>query len=235
MQKPSSHESWRMFDRISSSYDLINRVLSLGMDRRWRKKAASFLPHKERLRLLDLATGTGDQLIASFESGASVGAAVCIDLSAEMLQRAEEKLRQKSYCAQVEWMRADAQMLPFPEESFDAATFSFGIRNVPDPLASLKEIHRVLKPEGRCLILEFSLPPQPIRAFYLLYLRHLLPRIGGWLSKDRSAYRYLNETIESFPYGRTFAGWMNQAGFQRVRIVRLALGGVSLYIGEKTE
>ncbi len=226
-------DSWKMFDAISSTYDRTNRILSFGMDRGWRRKVASFLPQQKQLRVLDIASGTGDQLIALFECGAPIEAAAGIDLSQEMLDLAKQKVEAKRYWSKIEWLRADAGNLPFPEETFDAATFSFGIRNVPDPFQSLKEIKRILKPNGRALILEFSLPPYPIRPVYLLYLRHLLPRIGGLVSRAPAAYRYLNQTIESFPFGKAFCSLMEQAGFSQVKAHRMAFGAVSLYVGEK--
>ena len=234
MIEPPRLDSWKMFDRISSHYDRVNRILSFGMDRGWRRSVSRFLPAGKNLRLLDLATGTGDQLIALFESGASIGAASGIDLSTEMLEIAKKKVYDKAYWSKIEWLRADAEALPFPDGSFDAATFSFGIRNVPDPAKSLREIERVLKSRGRCLILEFSLPPRPIQGLYLLYLRHLLPRIGGFVSKVPAAYRYLDETIETFPSGSHFCRLLEKAQFQNVSAHRMAFGAVTLYIGEKS-
>lgn len=228
MQSPSRQDIWKLFDAISPTYDKVNRILSFGLDRRWRDKIVKYLPPKANLKVLDLATGTGDQALAILNSKASVQSLTGIDLSLEMLAIAKDKLREKA-----QLFKADAEKLPFQKGSFDAASFSFGIRNVNDPLASLKEIFRVLKPKGRCLILEFSLPPQPIRPFFLFYLRQILPRLGGLLSKNKEAYRYLNQTIESFPCGKEFCLLMKEAGFSRIRIVPMALGGVSLYIGEK--
>jgi len=233
MANPSRHDVWKMFDLISPTYDRINRVLSFGMDQGWRKEVVKHLPKNQNLKLLDLATGTGDQLISLFESGASIQKASGIDLSSEMLLLAEKKIKKKPYSAQIEWIRADAEKIPFQERSFDAATFSFGIRNVTDPLVSLKEIHRVLKPGGRCLILEFSLPPRPIRGLYLFYLRNLLPRIGGLLSSQPAAYRYLNQTIETFPSGKEFLDLMEQASFKKTHQRPMAFGGVTLYVGDK--
>jgi demethylmenaquinone methyltransferase/2-methoxy-6-polyprenyl-1,4-benzoquinol methylase len=228
MQTPSKQDIWKLFDTISPTYDKVNRVLSFGLDRKWRKQVAKYLPPKANLKVLDLATGTGDQALALLNSKASIHSLIGIDMSGEMLEIAKTKLQNRA-----QLFKANAEKLPFPKAHFDAASFSFGIRNVTDPLSSLKEIFRVLKPKGRCLILEFSLPPQPIRSFFLFYLRHILPRIGGFLSKKKEAYRYLNETIESFPCGKEFCLLMKEAGFSRVRVIPIALGGVSLYIGEK--
>lgn len=227
MTSPTRKDVWKMFDRISATYDKVNRVVSFGMDLRWRKKLAQHLPKKKHLDILDLATGTGDQAIQIMRSKASIKSITGIDLSKEMLNLAKIKIPEmKIICA-------DAEKLPFAKESFDAASFSFGIRNVPTPLNALNEIYRVLKPKGRCLILEFSMPPWPIKSFYLFYLRHILPKIGGFLSKDQAAYRYLNETIEEFPSGPNFCKIMKRAGFSRIQAVPMNLGSVTLYIGEK--
>ena len=228
MTNPSRQDIWKMFDVISPTYDRINRILSLGMDQRWRKQVATHLPPQKNLKILDLATGTGDQALALLNSKASIHSITGIDLSGEMLELAKKKIPGK-----VEFLRADAEKLPFPSGHFDAATFSFGIRNVNDPLHTMKGIYRVLKPKGRCLILEFSLPPKPIRGPFLFYLRHILPRIGGFLSRKPAAYRYLNQTIEQFPSGKDFCLLMKEAGFTRLREIPMALGGVTLYIGEK--
>ncbi len=229
-----AQDSWKMFNQIASTYDRINRVLSFGMDQGWRRKVAQNLPAKKNLRLLDLATGTGDQLISLFEHGASIYKASGIDLAKEMLLIAKDKVSLKLYKDKIDLICADAQKLPFPENTFDAATFSFGIRNVPNPLLALQEIYRTLKPQGKCLILEFSLPPQPIRGMYLLYLRHLLPRIGNFMSKQSKAYTYLNRTIETFPSGDNFISLMKEASFRKLVQYPMALGAVTLYSGTKT-
>ncbi len=217
-----------MFNAIAPSYDGINRILSLGMDLHWRKTLVRHLPLRENLTVLDLATGTGDQILAILKKHPFPQRVVGIDLAQEMLEQAKQKLPPN-----VELLCADALNLPFTDESFDASTFSFGIRNVENPLTSLQEIYRVLKPKGRCLILEFSLPKPPIRTLYLLYLRHFLPRLGALLSNHPSAYRYLNQTIESFPYGADFCSLMKKARFTQIRAIPLAFGAVTLYFGDK--
>lgn len=233
MPNPEKRDIWKMFNQISPTYDRLNQILSFGMDQRWRRSLARYLPKRSSLRLLDLATGTGDQMISLFEAGAPIAAATGIDLADGMIAIGKEKVEKKPYWNKIEWLRADAEALPFSDDSFDAATFSFGIRNVSDPLRSLKEIHRVLKPRGKCLILEFALPPQPIKSLYLIYLRHILPRIGGFYSKVPAAYRYLDETIETFPCGRAFCSLMESAGFHSAAVHWMALGAVALYVGEK--
>lgn len=228
MNTPSRESVWKMFNRLSPTYDRINRIVSFGQDKRWRKKVAAQLPNQKKLKVLDLATGTGDQALALLESSASIQTLVGIDLAEEMLAIAKRKIPSR-----VEFMKADAEKLPFRADFFDATTFSFGIRNVKNPLLSLKEIYRVLKPKGRSLILEFSLPPQPIRSFFLFYLRHIMPKIAGLISRNYSAYRYLNQTIETFPSGKEFCLLMKEAGFTRIRTIPMNLGAVTLYIGEK--
>jgi demethylmenaquinone methyltransferase/2-methoxy-6-polyprenyl-1,4-benzoquinol methylase len=220
----------KMFDEISPTYDFVNRVLSFGQDIRWRKKVARYVPLKPHLEILDLATGTGDQIAALYRAKLSIQRVVGIDLAEEMLKIGRRKL--KKY-PEATLMRGDAQSLNFANGSFDAATFSFGIRNVPEPLASLKEIYRVLRPRGRCLILEFSMPKWWIRPLFLFYLRKVLPWIGGRLSKNLAAYRYLNRTIESFPSGDAFLALMQSAGFSSLRRIPMNFGSVSLYVGEK--
>ncbi len=222
-----------MFDQISPTYDRTNRVLSLGLDLRWRKKVARYLPARPHCHVLDLATGTADQLIALFEAGASIQSAVGVDLAEEMLELGRKKVGKKPYRERVELLEGNAERLSFLPNSFDAVTCSFGIRNVSNVPSALKEVHRVLRPLGRVLILEFSLPKRPVLWGYLLYLRHILPWVGGRLSKNPEAYRYLNQTIETFPSGRDFCLKMEQAGFKQVKAHPMALGAVTLYVGEK--
>jgi demethylmenaquinone methyltransferase/2-methoxy-6-polyprenyl-1,4-benzoquinol methylase len=228
----SRENVWKMFDAISASYDRINSILSFGMDLAWRRRAALHLPERKNLDLLDIATGTGDQLIACMENGAHIRSAVGIDLASSMLELARAKIGSKPYKLKVKFQRADALHLPFRESSFDAVTLTFGIRNVPDPSAALEEIARVLKPGGRCLILEFSLPPKPLKTLHLFYLRRILPHVGGFFSKNKAAYRYLNETIETFPCGAAFLSLMKSASL-KARQMPMALGAVTLYLGEK--
>ncbi len=227
MTNPSRREVWKMFDSISRKYDRVNRIISFGMDMRWRNKLAKFLPSKPKLKILDLATGTADQAVAFFKHSSSIESITGVDLSAKMLEIAKRKV------PQMKTVLANVEKLPFANESFDAASFSFGIRNVENPLKALEEIARVLKPKGRCLILEFSMPPKPIRGFYLFYLRHILPRIAALICKNFDAYRYLNQTIESFPSGNEFCLMMKAAGFYRIQAIPMNLHSVTLYIGDR--
>jgi demethylmenaquinone methyltransferase/2-methoxy-6-polyprenyl-1,4-benzoquinol methylase len=234
MKEPSRSDVWKMFDQISSTYDKLNRILSLGMDLRWRKKVTSHLPTRKNLQVLDLATGTADQLIALFEHSQQIEKAIGIDLAEEMLAMAKKKINQKLYKDKIQLIKGDAEHLSFESNLFDVATFSFGIRNVASPLISLKEIYRVLHPNGKALILEFALPPFPFKPIYLFYLRHILPKIGAFFSKNPTAYRYLNETIETFPQGKAFCKLMQEAGFKSVSFHKMGFGAVALYEGTKS-
>lgn len=235
-QAPSRFEIWRMFDSISTTYDLANRAMTFGLDPLWRKKLINHLPKQDALRILDCATGTGDQAISLLESRHNVEALVGIDLSEEMLKVAREKVKDKPYSSRLIFQHADVLELPFDTHSFDCVTISFGIRNVVDVKAALCEMFRVLKPTGRLLILEGTMPKNRwFKPFFLFYLRQLLPRIGGAISKNPNAYRYLNETIETFPCGKEFCTLMEDAGFVQVFAHPITFGTVTLYQGDKRE
>lgn len=225
-----------MFDRIAPTYDALNRVLSAGIDRRWRRAVADELPGSPRLlRLLDVATGTGDQLLALLEAAPGrFVEATGVDPAVAMLERArEKKLPRALGNPRPQWRAGSVLHLPWHAPSFHVATMSFGIRNVADPVAGMREIRRVLHPGGRVLILEFSLPKQALVRFaYLAYFRHLLPFLGGLVSGEPAAYQYLNKTVEAFPSGEDFLLWMREAGFERTRFHTLTFGIASLYIGD---
>lgn len=222
-----------MFDSISPTYDLVNTILSFGLDKRWRKKMISKIPNQKNLSLLDIATGTGEVLMEAFEKNkATMG--VGVDLSTKMLEIAKQKFRRSPFNAQVNLLDANALSLPFEDAFFDATTMSYGIRNVQDVPAALKEMHRVLKDGGRSLILEFSLPKNKLlKKLHLLYLRKCLPKIGHYFSKSKSSYEYLNQTIESFPYGDDFLELLKEAGFSDCKAYPILGGITTLYTGEK--
>lgn len=216
-----------MFDRIAPTYDRLNRILSCGTDKRWRRRLADSLRGSERV--LDLASGTGDQLLEILERSGSKVFGLGADLSKEMLVFGREKLM-----GLAEVIQANATSLPLASEFFDAVTISFGIRNVVRYDEALKEMHRILKVGGTCVILEFGLPGNVVmRSGYLFYFRYILPIIGGWISGDRAAYKYLNQTVEKFPYGRDFAVKMEEAGFSEVVAQPLSGGIAYLYTGTK--
>lgn len=231
---PPRNDVWRMFDRIAHRYDLLNRVLSMRQDVAWRRRLASMLPGRDDLRVLDLATGTGDVLLALRAGCARVRSGVGMDMAGKMLELGKEKFEDKGQASALQMVRGDAMRIAAADESFDVVTISFGIRNVFDVGVALREMHRVLKPGGRVLILEFSLPPNALlRWGYLLYFRNVLPRIGGLVSGDSYAYRYLNRTVETFPYGDAFCDLMRDAGFANVATTLLTFGIATIYRGDK--
>ena len=230
----SKVESWQMFDRIYKRYDFINRLLSFGLDADWRKRLADFLPPLPQIELLDLATGTGNVLLQLVPSVPAITKGFGMDLSAEMLGKARRKVQQQGLHHRIQIMEGDVHQIPFHENRFEAVTIAFGIRNAEDPEQVLKEMLRVLKPSGRALVLEFSLPRNALmRGIFLFYLRHILPHLGAFLSGDRNAYRYLNRTIEDFPFASKFCFMMKEAGFQNIKETPLTFGVATIYQGEK--
>lgn len=233
-EEPSRVEIWRMFDSISRTYDKTNRWMTLGLDLYWRKKVASFLPAKTDISLLDCATGTADQIISLFKHAKNIKEAIGIDLSESMLAIGQKKLKKNSLEKVTELLCASALAIPFPENKFNCVTLSFGIRNVTEVDLCLKEMLRVLKPGGRVVILETSLPKSKIlKALHLFYIRKILPLIGSMISKKGDAYKYLNKTAETFPHGKDFCQMLEQAGFKEVESHPMTLGAVSIYVGEK--
>lgn len=222
----------QMFNAISPAYDFVNRVLSFGIDARWRKRVNQHLPNHSNLEVIDLATGTCDQILSVMKSQ-KVDSAVGIDLAEEMLNKGREKVARSPFHTQIDLKLASALEIPEEDASFDCATMSFGIRNVQGNC--LPEILRVLKPGGKALILEFSTPQNRlVRSLHFLYLRKILPTIGGLISKKKSAYRYLNETIEAFPSGEQFLSMMREAGFTSAVAYPMTFGVATLYVGEKS-
>lgn len=226
-------ESYKIFNEIASTYDLLNHTLSFGIDIYWRKKLLKHLPQKDSINALDLATGTGDvplTLIADPRIKKITG----IDLSKGMVDIGVEKIKKKGLEKKIFLMLGDGVNIPAADNAFDLTTISFGIRNFSDPQKSLFDIHRVLKKEGRLMIMEFAIPTNPIiRAVYFFYFRHFLPRIGNMVSKHKDAYTYLNQSVEDFPYGENFLGMMEKAGFTNLKMQSLTFGIAMLYIGDK--
>ena len=222
-----------MFDRIAHRYDLLNRLLSFGTDVRWRKKMAKRLSDKSYPLILDLATGTCDQLI-SLHKNTSIEKAIGVDRSYGMLEFGQQKIDELKLNDKITLVQGDATALPLKSNEFDAVTISFGIRNVIDVEVGLKEMARILKPGGKCLILEFGLPKNVIiRSSYLFYFRYILPLIGGLISGDSYAYNYLNKTVETFPYGNDFCELMEKSGFKTVSAKPLTFGVAYIYEGVK--
>jgi demethylmenaquinone methyltransferase/2-methoxy-6-polyprenyl-1,4-benzoquinol methylase len=223
-----------MFDRIAWRYDLLNRLLSFGTDILWRKKVTHFLTPRRNQRVLDLATGTGDQIVALFVKSDKVKSAVGMDLARNMLKIGQAKLKRRGLAKVTTLMVGDATYIPTRNCQFDAVTISFGIRNVIDVDMALREMYRVLKPGGRIVILEFSMPQNSfMRRITLIYLRHILPWVGASMSGDPYAYRYLNETIETFPCGEAFCDLLRDASFTAVAAHPFRLGLPIIYQGER--
>jgi demethylmenaquinone methyltransferase/2-methoxy-6-polyprenyl-1,4-benzoquinol methylase len=217
-----------MFGRIVPRYDLLNRLMSLGMDGSWRRAAAA-AARPAGARALDLGTGTGDLALELRRQGAAhvVGA----DFSAEMLAAARAKA---TTSAQASWALADALRLPFPEGTFDCVTNAFLLRNLADLRAGLAEMARVLKPEGRLVCLDMTPPPPgPFGALYRLYFDRLMPPIAGALSGDSAAYRYLPNSLRGFPDASALSALMADAGLTQVTVRKLAGGTVALHTGLK--
>ncbi len=230
---PTAQESWPMFERIASRYDAVNRILSLGMDRSWRRRLAGKVNGLTGGRILDVATGTGDVLMELARHSAAPLKLYGLDQAESMLQIAREKSRRFS-CRHVDFLKADALHLPFSADIFDAVTMGFGIRNMPDPPGVLQEIARVLKPGGRVFILEFSLPANRlIRRAALLYLRGVVPVVGGFFSGNVKAYRYLTRSVEYFPCGDNFCRWLRQNEFVNITTDSVLWGMASIYSAQK--
>jgi len=224
------------FDAIVPRYDLINRLLSCGRDMAWREQMARHLPDKPDLRVLDLATGTGDVPVALSRAGRRWAQMIGMDPSFPMLERAKEKAESLHWSTPVRWVRGDANHIPLRGECVDAVTVAFGVRNFPDRARALTECLRVLRPGGRLLVLEFSTPKAGcVRWAYLCYLRHIVPRVGSMLSGSFEAYRYLARSIEAFPKTETFCNTLCDAGYGRVRAYPIMLGIVTLYAAEKPD
>jgi demethylmenaquinone methyltransferase/2-methoxy-6-polyprenyl-1,4-benzoquinol methylase len=223
-----------MFDAIAPRYDLLNTVLSAGLDRYWRRRAIRSLNFTGRETLLDVCTGTGDVALAAARSARGAGKIVGIDFAGAMLDRARQKARGHRLGRRVILVRGDAMNLPISDSSVDGATMAFGIRNVAAPQAACAELYRILRPSGRLAILEFGLPVVPgVRSFYLWYFGHVLPWMGRAVSRHDAAYSYLPASVGSFPWGEAFAAILRAAGFNNVRSRPLSLGIVYLYTGEK--
>ncbi|HEV2984075.1 MAG TPA: bifunctional demethylmenaquinone methyltransferase/2-methoxy-6-polyprenyl-1,4-benzoquinol methylase UbiE [Vicinamibacterales bacterium] len=223
-----------MFDAIARRYDLLNHVLSGGIDRRWRKRAIRSLALTGTERVLDLCTGTGDLAVAAARARPSAARVVGIDFAGAMLQVGREKLRKADLDARIMLVRGDATRLPLDEGVMDAITIGFGIRNVEDMEGACREMRRVLKPGGRLAILEFAVPTVPgVSALYLWYLHHVLPRIGRAISRHHAAYGYLTASIDAFSTPDEFVKILRQGGFMAVSAVPLTFGSVILYTARR--
>jgi demethylmenaquinone methyltransferase/2-methoxy-6-polyprenyl-1,4-benzoquinol methylase len=224
-----------MFDGIAGRYDLLNTLLSGGLDRYWRWRAINVLALTGRERLLDVCTGTADLALgAAKRRRAGARDVMGVDFSGAMLAQGQRKVREAGLASRVRLVRGDAMQLPAGDQSVDAATIAFGIRNVLRPESACAELCRVLKPGGRLAILEFGLPTVPaVRAVHRWYFTHVLPRIGRAVSRHSTAYDYLPQSVGGFAWGDTFVRMLADAGFSQVHARPLALGIVYLYSAVK--
>ncbi len=223
----------QMFGTIAPRYDFLNRLLSFGIDRRWRTKAVRLLKYREGARILDVATGTGD---VALEIARSTPVSVRItgaDFCREMVELGEVKVAASPYGSRIDFRVAPCEDLPFPDNTFDSITIAFGIRNVVDRKLGLAEMWRVLRPGGRLIILEFSTPRSRLfRQLYYFYFRRLLPVIGGLFSRY-NAYKYLPDSVLEFPSHEEFSRMIAEAGFKSIHIKELTFGIASIYAGDK--
>jgi demethylmenaquinone methyltransferase / 2-methoxy-6-polyprenyl-1,4-benzoquinol methylase len=222
LQEPQTIQ--RLFGSIARRYDLANHLLSGGFDFLWRRRAARIVRGWAPGRVLDLATGSGDVALTLRRylppETLVAGADFCVPMLREGLKKGAGPV-----------VAADGLALPFADGAFDALTVAFGLRNMASYPGALREMHRVLRPGGHVLILDFSVPPPPLRWVYRPYLHHVLPSIAGWLTGERSAYEYLGESIEKFPSGAAMCALLEEAGFAEATAERLTGGIVSLYTG----
>jgi demethylmenaquinone methyltransferase/2-methoxy-6-polyprenyl-1,4-benzoquinol methylase len=222
----------KMFDSISPKYDLLNHVLSAGIDVRWRKKAIKLLSKEKPSTILDIATGTGDFAIAALQTGANK--IIGIDISAGMLTVGKEKMKKMGLEQKIQLELGDSENIRFDTASFDAITVAFGVRNFENLEKGLSEIFRVLKDNGTVVILEFSKPKKfPIKNFYNFYFKYILPFVGRLISKDKAAYTYLPESVGAFPDGKDFLNILEKTGFKTLQCIPLTFGISSIYIGKK--
>lgn len=231
---PKKKQIAEMFNKISSKYDFLNHALSFNIDKLWRWKTIRLLKPYAPQTILDVATGTADFAIAACD--ASPERIIGIDIAEEMLRIGNEKIHKKGLDSIIELQLADSENLPFKENMFDAAIAAFGVRNFESLEAGLSEIMRVLKVGGRFFILEFSKPESvPVKQIYQFYFRWILPFIGRVISKDKSAYTYLYDSVSEFPSGKSFTGIMGKVGFINNVSIPLTFGIASVYIGEKPD
>ena len=226
--------SGQMFDRIARRYDFMNRVLSLGLDKGWRRRTVKSLNLGDRPRVLDVATGTGD-LAIDIARARPLAQVFGLDPSENMLAIAGEKLAKKKLADRVSLVVGDAQKLPYKDCEMDAATIAFGIRNVPDRLAGLRELARVVRPGGRVAVLELGMPRGGLLSRAAsIHTRYVVPRLGALLSGARE-YKYLQSSIAAFPPNEEFVAMMKQAGLHVVEVVPLAFGACTLFVATPVE
>ncbi len=221
-----------MFDNISPRYDFLNHLLSGGIDIYWRKRAIKLLKKTEPKTILDIATGTGDFAIEALKLHPDK--IVGVDISEGMLAVGRRKIQKLGKQDIIELRTGDSEHLPFADNYFDAVIVSFGVRNFENLLAGLTDMQRVVRPDGTCVVVEFSKPKAfPFKQVYNFYFKYILPTVGKMVSKDSSAYTYLPESVQAFPDGNDFLAIFEQAGFTNTKCIPLTFGICSIYVGHK--
>lgn len=223
-----------MFDGIAPSYDRLNHLLSLGVDRLWRKRSLKAIADGTQQEILDVACGTGDSTIAIAEAVAPGSRVTGVDISEGMMSLLMRKAAKAGVHDRIRLLKADAEALPFPDGSFHRVSCAFGVRNFERKDLALSEFHRVLKADGKAVVLELSIPDVPLlRRLYDLYFLHVLPWVGGWISGNRAAYKYLPASVHAFPAPDSFCDLMRDAGFRSVHYNTFSLGLCRMYVGSR--
>ncbi|MCQ2230128.1 MAG: bifunctional demethylmenaquinone methyltransferase/2-methoxy-6-polyprenyl-1,4-benzoquinol methylase UbiE [Bacteroidales bacterium] len=221
-----------MFNNIAPKYDLLNHLLSFGIDKLWRKRAIKTIEAIKPTHIIDVATGTGDFAIKAHDMLKCKVTGT--DLSAGMLEVAKQKVADKGLSDMISLQEADSEQLPFGDNTFDAVTVAFGVRNYENLDKGLTEMARVIKPGARMVILEFSKPRVfPFKQIYTFYFKHILPMMGGAISHDKKAYEYLPQSVLAFPDGEEFEAHMKVAGIEPVERISQTFGIATIYVGEK--
>ncbi|MEC9091109.1 MAG: bifunctional demethylmenaquinone methyltransferase/2-methoxy-6-polyprenyl-1,4-benzoquinol methylase UbiE [Planctomycetota bacterium] len=231
----SSEKVRNMFGQIAPKYDRMNHLLSMNVDHYWRWYTVRKLKPVADLPILDVCTGTGDLAISFYKKTGGTAEVVATDFCPEMLEFAEKKQKKFPADRRIRFLEADTQELPLADDTFQIVSVAFGLRNVADTLAGLREMVRVCRPGGTVAVLEFTLPRrQPIKYLYQWYFRNVLPRIGQWFaSNDAQAYEYLPETVGEFPQYQELANLMTEAGLKDTIFIPLTFGIATLYLGTK--
>ena len=223
-----------MFDGIAPSYDRLNHLLSLGVDRLWRKRSLKAIADGTQQEILDVACGTGDSTIAIAEAVAPGSRVTGVDISEGMMSLLMRKAAKAGVHERIRLLKADAEALPFPDGSFHRVSCAFGVRNFERKDLALSEFHRVLKADGKAVVLELSVPEVPLlRRLYDLYFLHVLPWVGGRISGNRAAYKYLPASVHAFPAPDSFCDLMRDAGFRSVYYKTFSFGLCRMYVGSR--
>jgi len=231
---PKKEHIQEMFDSVAPSYDRLNHIMSLNVDKLWRKKAIREIVDGSQQKILDVACGTGDSTIAIAKNAGSGTRVTGADISEGMMKLVWEKAAKAGVHDRIKLVCADGEALPFQDDSFDRVFCAFGIRNFEHKQKGLKEFLRVLTPGGKAVILELSVPDKPwMRRLYNLYFDHFVPWIGGIISGNRQAYKYLPASVHAFPHHSVFCSMMRDAGFEDVRLRTFTFGLCRMYVGEK--